>query len=236
MLNNSDLEINVGLSMAALHYFENGVKPGEIFYKRPGAVWYTVIAFVRQTDGGNDITRGLVAKQVTRAVFFAGGAAVALPLLGIIPAAAAVGAAVAVLEKTRKVAGQKLTSEDLDADIGIYDSVEEYQEGIRKAFEKSKLLCEERGCYGGGSGSWLIVEGGPFFNDGYWQHRHLTIRKLKTDEQIKTEILNSKCHFTENSHDRYHTKGGLQCTVNCPYCKKKETSKKVTEEEPVISE
>ena len=34
------MEINVGMSMIATHYFENGIKKGEIFYKWPGAVMY----------------------------------------------------------------------------------------------------------------------------------------------------------------------------------------------------
>lgn len=36
--------ISIGLSMGATHYFDNGLKHGEIFYRNPGAVLYTVYA------------------------------------------------------------------------------------------------------------------------------------------------------------------------------------------------
>lgn len=59
VLNNSTLqEINVGLSMGVTHRFENGIKHGQIFYRWPGAVHYTVFAFARKFDGTNDITYG----------------------------------------------------------------------------------------------------------------------------------------------------------------------------------
>ena len=55
VLNKSNMpEINVGLSMAGTHYYENQVKEGKIFYRWPGAVHYTVYAFIRSPDGKND--------------------------------------------------------------------------------------------------------------------------------------------------------------------------------------
>ena len=48
-------DINVVLSMAAPHYYENNIKPNEIFYRWPGAVHYTVCAWTRAGDGSNDM-------------------------------------------------------------------------------------------------------------------------------------------------------------------------------------
>ena len=48
-------EINVGLSMGRTHYYENSVKKGTIFYRWPGAVWYTVFVLPRKEFGSNDI-------------------------------------------------------------------------------------------------------------------------------------------------------------------------------------
>ncbi len=219
VLNNSSLqEINVGLSMAAMHYFENSVKYGEIFYRRPGAVWYTVIAFARQPDGSNDITKLQVAKEVTLAVLIGGGAAVVAgaALLFVEPRLLNLAGGIVGAGSNAKNTKQK-PSKDSESDIGPYESAEKYQEDLRKAFEGSKLKFEKEGCYGGGKGSWLIVEGGPFINsEGYWKPRDLTIRE--TDQKEVFE----KGNFTEDSHRRYHTKEGLQCTPGCPHCKKKE--------------
>ena len=80
VLNDSNMEINIGLSMAATHYYENSVCKGEIFYRQPGAVHYTVYAFVRMPGGENDITPGQCAKEIAAASFigvFTAGATVA---------------------------------------------------------------------------------------------------------------------------------------------------------------
>jgi len=69
------------------------------------------------------------------------------------------------------------------------------------------------GNYGGGSGSWLIVVGCPFMNkDGKYQECDLTIRKANKEEEFENAI------FTKESHPHFHTKKGLPCTINCPYC------------------
>ncbi len=218
MLNNSSLqEINVGLSMAAMHYFENSVKYGEIFYRRPGAVWYTVIAFARQPDGSNDITKGQCAKEVTLAVLVGAGAAVAANPVLLVGALAPLAAGGILGAGLNAKITKRRPPEDSESDIGPYESAEKYQEDLRKAFEGSKLKFEKKGCYGGGKGSWLIVEGGPFINsEGYWKPRDLTIRE--TDQKEVFE----KGNFTEYSHRQYHKEGVLQCTPGCPHCKKED--------------
>lgn len=129
--------------MAATHKFENCVRNGEIFYRWPGAVWYTVFAYARQPDGSNDITEGQVVKEVTLGVFLYGAVAgVSVATMDTMLAEAAVAGAI--------------------AGASFYNSAEAAKEALGLAFKKSNLYCEMKGCYGGGSGSWLVVEGGPY--------------------------------------------------------------------------
>ena len=62
VLNNSNAaEINIGLSMGFVHYYENGVKQGKIAYWRPGDVFYTVFAYARADKyDSNDISGGTI--------------------------------------------------------------------------------------------------------------------------------------------------------------------------------
>ena len=215
MLNKSTIkELNVGLSMAATHKYENRVRSGEIFYRWPGAVHYTVYAHARQPDGSNDITGGQVAKEVTLGVFIYGaiaGATVATMGAMLTPAAVALAplavyGGVATLTAEATIAGAI-------AGAGVYASAEKATKALGLAFEKSNLYCQMKGCYGGGNGSWLVVEGGPYMDSkGYWQPRDLKLR-MATQEEL---FRNGK--FTEYSHTCFHTKEGLQCTANCPYC------------------
>ena len=144
VINRSTLrEINIGLSMCATHNFENGVEHGEIFYRWPGAVFYTVYAFARKPDKSNDI-----------------------------------------------IYGQVSVSEDA-------------------------LYCEQKGCYGGANGTWLIIEGGPETDaEGFIRPNGLKI-KFTTFQ----EVMNNG-NFTRYSHAQYHTKPGLPCSPNCPYCRR----------------
>ena len=139
VLNNSNFsEINVGLSMGPTHYFENGIKQGEIFYCWPGAVFYTVYAVARAPDRRNDITRGAMT--------------------------------------------------------------------VMQGFP----YCERTGCYGGGSGTWLVVEGGPKKNE----------QGDIIQNQLEIVIKNQRYVFqrgklTADSHLSYHTRPGLSCTDGC---------------------
>ena len=61
-----------------------------------------------------------------------------------------------------------------------------------------------KGCYGGGDGSWLVVEGGPYQDkDGYFQPLDLNIRK------VDQEYLFRNGTFTSESHRNFHTKSEL---------------------------
>lgn len=247
VLNKSTIpEINIGLSMQATHYYENGVKENEIFYRWPGAVWYTVYAYARDPSGKNDITNGQVAKEVVLSTVFGGigaiGATIAAGITvatmgaalapaafaglaaeaggiaaasgaGLVAEAVASGATVLLAEAS--VASAVASGAGaLSSTFGTYRTAEAASRALGLAFENSKLYCECKGNYGGGSGSWLVVEGGPYMDKhGNFQPRDLSIRKA-TQEEIENGV------FTEISHERFHTCEGLQCTRRCPYCKK----------------
>ena len=142
VLNDSNFsEINVGLSMGFTHYYENEVKKGKIFYRWPGAVFYTVYAYARDENGVNDIGRGTMA--------------------------------------------------------------------ITKGFS----YCERKHCYGGGSGTWLVVEGGPKTNEEGITSNQLQIKVTTQDDVFR------RGSFTRYSHSKFHTVQGLSCTNNCNICR-----------------
>lgn len=215
VLNKSNIkQINVGLSMAATHKFENGIKPGEIFYRWPGAVHYTVYAYARQPDGSNDITEGQVAKEVSLGVFIYGAiAGVTVATMGSMLSPAAI--ALAPLAMTGGVATLTAEAAVIGAieGVAVYGTAKAAEHALGLAFKESNLYCQLKGCYGGGDGSWLIVEGGPYMDSaGLWQPQDLKIRQV-----TQREIFMSG-HFTRYSHSDFHTKDNMQCTQSCPHC------------------
>ena len=54
VLNDTDDEVTVILSMGGPHYYENSIPPRGLFYRWPGAVHYTVIAY--KTDDIGELT------------------------------------------------------------------------------------------------------------------------------------------------------------------------------------
>ena len=209
--------------MAATHKFENCVRNGEIFYRWPGAVWYTVFAYARQADGSNDITEGQVVKEVTLGVFLYGAVAgVSVATMGtmLAPTAVALAPLAVAGTLTAEAAAAAVLTASAEAAVAgaiagasFYNSAEAAKEALGLAFKKSNLYCEMKGCYGGGSGSWLVVEGGPYMDSsGHWQPQDLKLRKATQEELFR----NGK--FTRYSHSCYHTQEDLQCTENCPYC------------------
>ena len=90
VLNMTNFKITCGLSMGATHYYENDVLPGQIFYRWPGAVWYTV--YCLPTTDSTRMTDGKCAKEiitVTASAVGAGAAAIASLFAGgaFLPAA-----------------------------------------------------------------------------------------------------------------------------------------------------
>ena len=99
------------------------------------------------------------------------------------------------------------------AAFGAYKSAEEATKAMGLAFKNSQLYCEMKGCYGGGDGSWLIVEGGPYQDsNGKFRAQDLSIREVGQEHVFRNGS------FTPYSHDCYHTKSDLRCTAKCPYC------------------
>ena len=128
VLNKTGEDINVVLSMAAPHYYENGVKPDQIFYRWPGAVHYTVCVWIRRDDGSNDMTSGEKALGILRAV----GTGVAGFVMGV-----------------GSVVGVGLPAAALG---GSYLAINEVNE-----ISKPKYA-EIKGCYAGGTGTWIIAK------------------------------------------------------------------------------
>lgn len=84
VLNLSTVNLNVGFSMGATHYYENSLKYGEVCYRWPGAVFYSIYAY--GDTGKNRITDNQCANEIL---------AIAVPSL--LAAAAVAGAVVALI-------------------------------------------------------------------------------------------------------------------------------------------
>ena len=207
-------EINIGLSMAGTHYYENSVKEGKIFYRWPGAVHYTVYAFVRSPDGKNDLTNGTCAKEIVgSSIIGIVTAGITVATMGsMLTPAAMLFAPLTTVGGTAGLMAEAAGAGGIAA-FGAYGSAAKATEAMGLAFKNSELYCQMKGCYGGGNGSWLIVEGGPYQdNKGYFQAQNLSIR------MVDQEHIFRNGSFTSYSHDCYHTKKDLQCTEKCPYC------------------
>ena len=197
VLNLSSYPLNIGTSMIATHYFENGVKHGEIFYRSPGAVWFTVFA-----QASPRITYGTCAKEL----FVAVG----------IPVGAAAGAAATVLTGGLLApAVDVLSFPALAASNGLRAggmALGVLAAGVNQFIPQADLRATKKGCYGGGEGSWLIIEGG-FYNGHY---KPFTIRYA-----TRKEVM-SRGEFTRESHGHYYTTSGLPfcyshvCSSACP--------------------
>eukprot|EP01084_Bolivina_argentea_P263019 445037_1 len=208
-LNNTGFPLTIGLSMGGTHYYENRVKPGEIFYRWPGAVYYTVFAY--DSHPSRNITNAKCAKQI---------ASIAVPLaLGIIATAitagvgfagVAAGAGVAAVEGTvMAVEGAAVATETVSiagpiiatslsaastplGAAGFYVTCEK----ISKPKFVKPVYAAKRGCYGGGKGTWIEIT----CSDMELSDPHLIFEK----KTIK-EIL-AKGKFTEESYPKYYTK------------------------------
>lgn len=215
VLNESHMkELNIGLSMAGTHYYENAVSDGRVFYRWPGAVHYTVYAMARDPEGKNDITDGQCAKQITGSSLI-GIATAGVTVMTMGSMLTPMAFVFAPLTHVGGAAGLVAQAGVLGAvdGLGAYATSAVATKALGLAFENSKLYCEKKGCYGGGSGSWMAVTGGPYLDkEGYWRPQDLTMR------EVDQEYVFRNGKFTWESHGNFHTKEGLQCTNNCPYC------------------
>ena len=134
VVNKTGEDINVVLSMAAPHYYENEVKPNEIFYRWPGAVHYTVCVWIRNNDKSNDMTTLKKGAGIFKAIG-----------LGIIGTALGLGTILgSVVVAVPAAIGGALGGGSLIAN---------------EVLERSKAgYAEMKGCYAGRSGTWIIAK------------------------------------------------------------------------------
>lgn len=212
----------MGLSMAATHYYENSIGHGQIFYRWPGAVHYTVYAQVApeitsSTSAKEIVTAtaigvttavgvigsaGLAAAPIASAfasaggVFTAGGSVVLMAEGGAMGIAATVGGAALV----GGAADYALTSKVMPYMLTIPDA---------------DKLTKKAGCYGGGSGTWLVLRGGMYKKpDGSIAHDPLTL------EVSTQEFVMSNGTFTDYSKEKFYNQEDLpQCKGHsCSQC------------------
>lgn len=134
VLNKTGEDINVVMSMSAPHYYENGIKPNQIFYRWPGAVFYTVCVWLRDSDGSNDMTTAKKGLGIFKGI-----------ALGFVGAALGIGvvagsAAVAIPAAVGGVAGGTALV------------------ALEVADRRKVRYAEMKGCYAGGTGTWIIAK------------------------------------------------------------------------------
>eukprot|EP01004_Peranema_trichophorum_P009528 NODE_8278_length_693_cov_61.487719_g7656_i0.p1 GENE.NODE_8278_length_693_cov_61.487719_g7656_i0~~NODE_8278_length_693_cov_61.487719_g7656_i0.p1 ORF type:complete len:192 (+),score=39.11 NODE_8278_length_693_cov_61.487719_g7656_i0:66-578(+) len=140
--------------MGGTHYYENYVAPGRIFYRWPGAVFYTIYAY--PTTEENKMTNGGCVRGIV---------------------AAAVGTTLAIIPPTLLISATALT---------VYNIVDS--------------IVSEKGCYGGGSGSWYTIRGGPRTKpDGT-----IVVDPLSFTKSVRDEIW-VRGEFTHESNNNYYT-------------------------------
>ncbi|PIK42163.1 hypothetical protein BSL78_20999 [Apostichopus japonicus] len=188
VLNLSSYTLHMGLSMAATHYYENNVNHGEIFYRWPGAVHYTVYA---QT--APEISDDICAKEITKASIIGitcAGVAAAISLIAL-PALSVLAAESTMLAATAAGAAGA-------AGLASNNFMKEVFDVLNKV-DAADLCAKKMGCYGGGSGTWLVLRGGL-----KRVHGHLTHEKLELVKE-KPEYILAHGKFTSYSRAKFYT-------------------------------
>ena len=75
VVNRTDFNLTVCLCLGGTHYFENDIKPKEIFYRAPLTPFYTIVVY--PTELGERMTTGRAATQIVRSVAIGAGVGVA---------------------------------------------------------------------------------------------------------------------------------------------------------------
>lgn len=244
VLNLSTYKVNIGLSMGGTHYYENGVNHGEIFYRCPGAVHYTVYAQV-----GPEITPTSNAKEI------AGATAVGVVTAAAVVAPVAAGYAAATGGAGALVVAQSGGAAWFAGSVAVeaacagtaaygaakaggygYDKVSEWFVNKLKEVDAAECYAEMKGCYGGiaeGGGTWLVLTGGPRVSgQNNFEHRPLKLSYYRFAGKANTTVNNmeyvlSRGSFTRYSHSCFHTCSGLpkaqghDCNI-CKLCPKGE--------------
>jgi hypothetical protein len=175
-VNETPFNVTIASSMMSTHYYENNVKPGEIWYRWPGAVHETLYAFPSK---GNEITDGrVVIENITAG---AAGIMAAAVIIATCGTAAAPGSALMPLTLTPAalalysipqavgIAVSVATLMKIAAAVGltklVFDNFEKADNKVSKLLDfinvlktrDAQLYTEMKGCYAGGSGTWLAL-------------------------------------------------------------------------------
>ena len=186
LYNNTNWPLNIYLSMVAPHHYCNEVKSKEAFTIYPGAVWYTVNAYM--SFKGNEMTDGKVTKGVALmaipgivaggAAVFTGGASLAamgmiagiestvFALSGVVLTSAALAEMISVGALT--TAASLIISGGTSIIISNFSEMDiEHMQGHLQQFmevlKESKLQVNKKGVYCGGEHKYLQITGGPSY-------------------------------------------------------------------------
>ncbi len=199
VLNSTQHKLTVCLTMGPTHYWEENVMPGKIFYRWPGAVWYTVYVYP---------TNGIHVNKHTAGNFFdfnesklTGVDMVDIPTAYTFTAVNALRDAGVVLEHSTEIA--LLDSYGISAFKCDEYGLGNLKTDVVQAFKRSRLKRYERYLYGGGDGTWLEVKGLPRAfqrNDG-----KVSFRRCDIDIHEKSfNYVMKKGTLTEYSYSQYH--------------------------------
>ena len=226
ILNETDFPVTCTCSMGATHHYENHVQPGQIFYRWPGAVWMTLSAF-RTTEstlytpekcrkelivtgcliaGGGLITAGTIAAAIVAGPAVARTTGSVVAKSGVFAGATKKRAfsIAAVIQFLASNYGHKLMP-DYNTGACPFDALTNVKSmaSYEEALKISNLKVSRAGCYAGGDGTWLILSGGPQFQEtsageGRWIAQDFTLSQVS-----RADIWN-RGEFTAESYEWYY--------------------------------
>eukprot|EP00756_Hemistasia_phaeocysticola_P011049 Hpha_TRINITY_DN15078_c8_g2::TRINITY_DN15078_c8_g2_i3::g.123701::m.123701 len=206
LLNETDVPVTVGLSMGGYHYYENSVLPGEIFYRWPGAVHYTITCF--PTGDDTYITDGsCVSSTIMSSVAGIATAAATLATMGaasVVAAGAVTGTTVCGVVVSGSVLSAVYAAAGIVAVIGELWGGSETNEKLQQwlcALGESQLYVSKAGFYGGGSGSWVVLKGGPQDEGDNYAKMDFKLEVTTSEEIFKRGVFtpySKKCFYTRD--------------------------------------
>ncbi len=203
VLNSTQHKLTVSLAMGPTHYWEENVMPGKVFYRWPGAVFYTVRVFPTLGIKLNRRTACSIF-AVDRSGFHIPG--VDFPTACTLVAVNSLRDAGIVLDHNTQIA---LLESYQITKSNTYEEFESRLDNLKKdivqVFKDSQLRNCKRFRYGGGHGSWLEITGLPEAyktDDG-----RVAYRSADINIQVKCykEIM-ERGEFTDESDEHYHTR------------------------------
>ncbi len=200
VLNSTQHKLTVCLTMSSTHYWEENVMPGKIFYRWPGAVWYTV--YVYPTIGTTFTSSFDSIFQFDRN---------AMSGVNDIPTACTLTAANA-LRDSGIVLNQSTEIDLLQAySIPFARTIDDFEPRLKslkndvvQAFAGSQLETSMGGLYGGGQGSWVEVQGLPEVYQTGDGNVAIKERDIVINLESYSEIF-GRGEFTDYSRGQYYT-------------------------------